>query len=42
VTVPPRAAWWAITVDGNDPRRVAELWAVLFDCAVTEPVPDHA
>ena len=39
--MPPRAAWWAITVDCNDPRRVAEFWAALFDCAVTEPGPDR-
>jgi predicted enzyme related to lactoylglutathione lyase len=35
------AAWWAITVDCNDTRRVADFWAALLDCAVTEPGPDR-
>ena len=32
----PRATWWAITVDCNDPRRVAGFWAALLDCEITE------
>ena len=39
--VPPRATWWAVTVDCNEPRRVAELWAGLFDCPVIEAGPDR-
>jgi predicted enzyme related to lactoylglutathione lyase len=41
VSVPPGAAWWAVTVDCNEPRRVAEFWAALFDTAVIEAGPDR-
>jgi predicted enzyme related to lactoylglutathione lyase len=41
MTAEPRATWWAITVDCNDPRRVAGFWAALLDCEVTEPGPDR-
>jgi predicted enzyme related to lactoylglutathione lyase len=34
--VSQRATWWAITVDCHEPRRVAEFWADLLDCTVTD------
>lgn len=37
----PRAAWWAITVDCSEPRRVAEFWAAMFDRPVIEAGPDR-
>jgi predicted enzyme related to lactoylglutathione lyase len=39
--VPPRAAWWAVTVDCNEPRQVADFWSAVFDCAVLEAGPDR-
>jgi predicted enzyme related to lactoylglutathione lyase len=39
--MPPRAAWWAITVDCNEPHRVAEFWSALFDCPVLEVGADR-
>ncbi|MFL6206898.1 MAG: VOC family protein [Acidimicrobiales bacterium] len=36
-----RAAWWAITIDCNDPRRVADFWAALLGCEVLEVGPDR-
>jgi predicted enzyme related to lactoylglutathione lyase len=36
VTATVRAAWWAVTVDCRDPRRVAEFWAALLGCPVLE------
>jgi predicted enzyme related to lactoylglutathione lyase len=41
LTTAPRATWWAVTIDCNEPRRVAEFWAALLDCAVTDPGPDR-
>jgi predicted enzyme related to lactoylglutathione lyase len=34
--VPGRAAWWAITIDCIEPRRLASFWSDLFGCAVAE------
>jgi predicted enzyme related to lactoylglutathione lyase len=39
--VTPSPAWWAITIDCNDPRRVADFWADLLDCTATKPGPDR-
>jgi predicted enzyme related to lactoylglutathione lyase len=36
-----RAVWWAVTIDCNDPRRVAEFWSAVFDVPVTDPGPDR-
>ena len=36
-----RAAWWAVTVDCNEPRRVADFWAALLEATVTEPGSDR-
>ena len=36
-----QAAWWAITIDCNEPRRIADFWSDLFGCAVVEPGPDR-
>ena len=35
------AIWWAVTVDCNDPRRVAEFWAALFGTDLIEPGADR-
>lgn len=35
------AAWWAITIDCNEPRTVAHFWSALLECSVTEPGPDR-
>jgi len=35
------ATWWAMTIDCNDPPRVAKFWAAVLDCAVTEPGRDR-
>jgi predicted enzyme related to lactoylglutathione lyase len=35
------AAWWAVTIDCQDPRRVADFWAALFDCDVIEVGADR-
>jgi predicted enzyme related to lactoylglutathione lyase len=37
-----RATWWAVTIDSNQPRRLAEFWSVLLHCEVTEPGADRA
>lgn len=37
----PDAAWWAITIDCNDPRKVADFWSALFGCPVVEPGADR-
>jgi predicted enzyme related to lactoylglutathione lyase len=39
--VPAHAAWWAITIDCNDPGRVADFWAAVFDCPAVEVGPDR-
>jgi predicted enzyme related to lactoylglutathione lyase len=39
--VPGRAAWWAITIDCIEPRRLASFWSDLFGCAVVEPGTDR-
>ena len=36
-----QAAWWAVTVDCNDPGRVADFWAAVFDCEVLEVGADR-
>ena len=41
MTASVRAAWWAVTVDCEDPRRVAEFWAALLDCPVLEVGADR-
>jgi predicted enzyme related to lactoylglutathione lyase len=38
----PRATWWAVTIDCNEPRLVADFWAAILDCAVIEPGLDRA
>lgn len=35
------AAWWAITIDCNEPRTVAAFWSAVLDCEVIEPGPDR-
>lgn len=35
------AVWWAITIDGNDPRRLAEFWAELLATPIIEVGPDR-
>lgn len=39
--MPDDALWWAVTIDCNDPRRVADFWSALFDSEVIEPGPDR-
>jgi predicted enzyme related to lactoylglutathione lyase len=39
--VPQQAVWWAITIDCEDPRRVAAFWSALFGCTIVEPGPDR-
>jgi predicted enzyme related to lactoylglutathione lyase len=39
--VPERAAWWAVTVDCNDPQRVADFWAAVLGTDVLEVGPDR-
>jgi predicted enzyme related to lactoylglutathione lyase len=34
-------AWWAITIDCNDPPLVAEFWSNILGCPVTEPGADR-
>jgi predicted enzyme related to lactoylglutathione lyase len=41
VTSRPRATWWAITIDCNEPGRVAAFWAALLDCDVLEVGDDR-
>jgi predicted enzyme related to lactoylglutathione lyase len=36
------ATWWALTVDCNEPRRVAEFWSAVLDCPVIDPGADRA
>ena len=36
-----RARWWAVTIDCNEPRRVADFWGTVLDCPVAEPGPDR-
>jgi predicted enzyme related to lactoylglutathione lyase len=40
--MPQQAAWWAVTVDCNEPRRVADFWCAVFECEVLEVGPDRA
>jgi predicted enzyme related to lactoylglutathione lyase len=35
------AIWWAVTVDCDDTRRVADFWAALLDADVIEPGADR-
>lgn len=35
------AAWWAVTIDGNDPRRVADFWVALLGGEVIEVGADR-
>jgi predicted enzyme related to lactoylglutathione lyase len=37
----PSAAWWAITIDCDDPRSLAEFWSSLLGTPVVEPGPDR-
>lgn len=39
--MPERATWWAVTIDCNDPRRVAGFWSALLDRPLLEPGPDR-
>ena len=39
--MPQHAAWWAITIDCNDPRRVADFWSAVFECEVIETGSDR-
>lgn len=34
-------AWWAITIDCNDPGAAASFWSAILDCAAVEPGPDR-
>ena len=36
-----RATWWAITIDCNDPRRLAAFWSSLLETPIVEPGPDR-
>ena len=36
-----RGAWWAVTIDCDEPRRVAAFWAALLDCDVLEVGADR-
>lgn len=36
-----RAAWWAITIDCNNPRRVADFWSAVLESPLIEPGPDR-
>ena len=33
--------WWAVTIDGNDPDRLATFWSALLGTAIVEPGPDR-
>jgi predicted enzyme related to lactoylglutathione lyase len=35
------AAWWAVTIDCIDPRRLAEFWSALLECPLLEAGPDR-
>jgi hypothetical protein len=35
------AAWWAVTIDCNDPRTRAEFWSTMLDTAIIEPGSDR-
>lgn len=39
--MPQRAIWWAITVDCNEPRRVADFWSSVLGAEVIEPGADR-
>ena len=41
VGVSRRATWLAITVDGEQPQRVAEFWAAVFECEVIRLAADR-
>lgn len=36
-----QADWWAITIDCEDPRRVAEFWSSLLQTPIIEPGRDR-
>jgi predicted enzyme related to lactoylglutathione lyase len=38
-TVP--IVWWAVTIDCNDPRRLAQFWSELLAAPVVEAGPDR-
>lgn len=35
------ATWWAITIDCNDPRTLAEFWSTILATPIIEPGPDR-
>jgi predicted enzyme related to lactoylglutathione lyase len=35
------AAWWAITIDCNNPRKVADFWSAVFGTPVIEAGTDR-
>lgn len=35
------SAWWAITIDCNDPGAMAAFWSVILECPVIDPGPDR-
>jgi predicted enzyme related to lactoylglutathione lyase len=35
------AAWWAITIDCNNPRKVADFWSAVFGTPVIEAGADR-
>jgi predicted enzyme related to lactoylglutathione lyase len=33
--------WWAITIDSDDPRPLAEFWSALLETPIIDPGPDR-
>ena len=33
--------WWAITIDSDDPRPLAEFWSALLGTPIIDPGPDR-